>query len=116
MCRHVIRSFVIVLIALTVLGRQCGKESFQIVPNSVRSVFLDQKRRRGVPAKERQQSSRDRLTCKPRPHLLRYLHQTTAASAESQHRRDIAHGAPPLPPPASYCCAELAVKRRSVDY
>jgi len=88
--RHVVRSFVIVLVPARIFRGQHGEVALEILAHRAGSVLLDEERRGGVPAKEREQPGRDALTLEPGAHFIRDLQQAATRSAKCQLPSNIA--------------------------
>jgi len=83
---HVIRALVIVRVTRWVFGSKMLEERLQIRTHFGRGIFLDQQRRRRMPAKERQQPRGNRLRCQPQMHILGDVQQSPPARADAQNR------------------------------
>jgi hypothetical protein len=92
MCRHVIRSFVVVVVPGRILRRNGCKEGFQVGADLASRILLDQKRCGGVSTKHRQQAGRDFLSVNPGANFGGDVQQAAAACVDFQGPGNIDHG------------------------
>jgi hypothetical protein len=108
---HVVRSFRCVMIERRILLDQAIEKFFQIVAYVGIGSFLDEDRRRSMPAEHGQQTGPDGLPAEPSANLSGNLDQFLPLSPYLDHMLDLTHDTPSLTATSPLPTSSTAARR-----